>query len=151
MGLRYVSSNPAQGSYDSVSGTWTVGSLASLGSTTLTISALVVSPNPQTNVANVSHSDQYDTNLANNSANVTETPQLADLAVTKSVDNAAPRLGTNVTFTINLHNIGPDAATHVAVADLLPPGLSYVSALPSQGNYDPSTGTWTVPRTGAPK
>ena len=141
-GLTYLSSSPSQGTYDSASGLWTVGSVAT--SATLIISARVVSPNPLTNTAVVSHSDQFDPIAANNAGNVIETPQRADLALTKSVDNAAPRLGTNVTFTINLQNVGPDAATHVAVADLLPPGLSYVSALPTQGNYDSSTGIWTV-------
>jgi uncharacterized repeat protein (TIGR01451 family) len=79
-----------------------------------------VSPNPLTNSAAVSYSDQFDPIASNNTASVTETPQQADLDLSKNVDNASPRLGGQVTFTIVLANRGPDAASHVAVADLEP-------------------------------
>ena len=41
-----------------------------------------------------------------------------------------------MTFTVTLTNNGPDTATGVQVTDLLPAGLSFVSATPSQGSYD---------------
>jgi uncharacterized repeat protein (TIGR01451 family) len=50
-GLAFLSATPAQGSYDSGTGTWDVGSLAASGSTTLAITVLVVSGVAQTNVA----------------------------------------------------------------------------------------------------
>jgi uncharacterized repeat protein (TIGR01451 family) len=68
----------------------------------------------------------------------------ADLAVGKTVDNPAPVLTDTITYTITLSNTGPDDATSIQVTDLLPGGLSLVSAVPSQGTYDPVSGVWTV-------
>ena len=81
---------------------------------------------------------------ANNTASATETPQQADLALTKTVSNPTPNVGDPITFTVTLTNAGPDAATDVQVTDLLPAGLTFVSADPSQGTYDRATGVWTV-------
>ena len=41
-------------------------------------------------------------------------------------------------------NAGPNDATGVRVVDLLPAGLAFVSAAPSAGTYEPSTGTWAL-------
>jgi uncharacterized repeat protein (TIGR01451 family) len=72
-----------------------------------------------------------------------DTAQRADLGLTKTVDNAAPALGTNVTFTITVTNNGPNNATGVVVNDFLPDGLTYVSD-DGGGAYVPGTGLWTV-------
>jgi uncharacterized repeat protein (TIGR01451 family) len=78
-------------------------------------------------------------------ATATNTPTTAaDLALAKTVSNASPASGTNVTFTITLTNNGPNPATGVAVTDLLPAGLVLQGAAPSQGTYDAGTGVWTV-------
>src|SRR5262249_40793732 len=74
----------------------------------------------------------------------TETPQQADLALTKAVSNARPNVGDTITFTVTLTDKGPDPATNVQVTDLLPAGLTFVSAAPSQGSYDSATGLWAV-------
>src|SRR5262249_24361179 len=39
---------------------------------------------------------------------------------------------------------GPNDATNISLQDLLPAGMSFVSAAPSQGTYDPATGLWTI-------
>jgi uncharacterized repeat protein (TIGR01451 family) len=143
-GLTFVSATPSQGNYNSTTGVWTVGTVTTATPQTLTIQAAVVSPNPQTNTAAISHSDQFDPNAANNSASVTETPQQSDLALAKTVDNRSPSVGQTITFTITLSNAGPTTATNVTVQDLLPAGLTFVSATPSQGTYDSTTGVWTV-------
>jgi uncharacterized repeat protein (TIGR01451 family) len=143
-GLTFVSATPSQGSYDSSMGLWTVGTIAAGTSQTLGLQAQVVSPNAETNTATISRSDQFDPNTANNSASATETPQQADLALTKTVDNPAPFVGDAVTYTITLSNNGPDAATNVLLSDVLPAGLTFQSSTPSQGTYDSSTGVWTV-------
>ncbi|AWI24430.1 Ig-like domain-containing protein [Flavobacterium pallidum] len=67
-----------------------------------------------------------------------------DLAVTKSVNNPTPNVGSNVTFTITATNNGPGAATGVVVNDLLPSGYSLVSASPAIGSYNTGTGVWTI-------
>jgi uncharacterized repeat protein (TIGR01451 family) len=71
-------------------------------------------------------------------------PDDVDVDVLKDVDNATPAVGDTVTFTITVSNAGPDAATGVEVDDVLPAGLSFVSATPSQGSYDDATGIWDV-------
>ncbi len=68
----------------------------------------------------------------------------ADLGVTAAVDNARPIEGASVRYTITLTNAGPQAATGIQVTDLLPTGVTFVSATPSVGSYDSTTGLWTV-------
>jgi uncharacterized repeat protein (TIGR01451 family) len=143
-GLNFVGATPSQGTYNSTTGVWTVGTVTVATPQTLTIMALVTGPNPETNSADITHSDQFDPNTNNNMGSATITPQQADLAVSKSVDNATPNVGDTVTFTINVTDIGPNIATNVSVNDLLPAGLTFVAAAPSQGTYDNVSGVWTV-------
>jgi uncharacterized repeat protein (TIGR01451 family) len=143
-GLSFVSATPSQGTYTPATGSWNVGTIASGASTTLAIVATVVSPNAQTNTATIADSDQFDPNPANNTASATETPQQASLAMAKTVSNATPIVGGTITFTITLTNSGPNTATGVQVADVLPAGLTFVSATVSQGTYTPATGLWDV-------
>ncbi|MFC4820186.1 DUF6923 family protein [Dokdonella ginsengisoli] len=143
-GVSFASAVPSQGSYDSGSGVWIVGALANGASATLTITVHVDQAGPITNTATVTHQDQFDPNPTNNSSGTTINGQSADLAVTKTVDNAAPTVGEQVTFTITIHNNGPSDATNVVLTDQLPATLSFVSAAPSQGSYDPAGGLWTI-------
>jgi len=149
-GLQFVAALPSQGAYDAGTGIWTVGTVDTLFARTLQIQARVLppasgNPPPQTNTASVRTSDQYDSDPSNNTDSVTETPQYADLAVDKLVDNPNPNVGGQVTFTITVTNKGADAATGVALQDLLPAGLTFVSASAQAGtSYAPATGVWTV-------
>src|SRR2546423_146267 len=54
-------------------------------------------------------------------------PPQADLSITKtdSPDPVAP--GTNLTYTIQVANAGPDAAMAVSLMDTIPSGTSFVS------------------------
>ena len=94
----------------------------------------------KTNTATITSEDQPDTNLTNNTASATVTPQESDLELTKTVDDSTPAVGQNVNFTITVTNIGPSTATHVVTTDALPAGLTFVSDSATQGTYDPSTG-----------
>jgi uncharacterized repeat protein (TIGR01451 family) len=143
-GLSFVAATPSQGNYDNISGIWTIGAVSTAIPQTLQIQATVVSPTAQTNTASISHSDQFDPNSANNSDSATATPQRADLQLSKSVNNARPNVGDVITYTVTLTDKGPDSATNVQVTDVLPAGLSFVSAIPSQGGYDSASGVWTV-------
>jgi uncharacterized repeat protein (TIGR01451 family) len=143
-GLRFVSASPSQGTYDSATGVWTVGTVSTSASQTLTIIAQVLSPASVANVASISQSDQFDPVTANNTSAATVSPQQADLAVSKTVDNATPRLGDTVNFTVKLTDTGPSNATGVQVTDLLPTGLTFISSNPTQGSYNPATGLWNV-------
>jgi uncharacterized repeat protein (TIGR01451 family) len=86
-----------------------------------------------------------DGNSANNSATDTDTLQPnADLSISKTVDNATPGVGGNVTFTVTASNLGPSDAASVVVDDLLPAGLTFVTASASSGSYSNTTGLWTI-------
>ncbi|HEX3152354.1 MAG TPA: hypothetical protein VHR66_30050 [Gemmataceae bacterium] len=143
-GLSFVSATPSQGSYNSATGVWNAGTVAPAAAATLLIQARVDSPNTRNNTASIGRADQFDPNTANNSASAAETPLQADLALTKVVSDATPNVGDTITFTVTITNNGPDAATNVQVTDVLPPGLTYISGLRSQGGYDPATGIWSV-------
>ncbi len=68
----------------------------------------------------------------------------SDLKVEKTVSDSVLSCGKNLTYTIKLTNNGPLNAGSIVVADILPAGLMFVSASATQGNYDASTGKWTV-------
>ncbi len=144
-GLAFVSDTPSQGSYNPSTGVWNVGTIPDAGLPTLILSAQVVSAGAKINTAAIGHSDQPDPNPANNQASATITTQQADLQITKTVSNARPNVGDTIVFTVTLTDLGPGIATNVQVADLLPTGLTLVSAVPSQGTYDSATGVWSVP------
>ena len=74
-GLTYVSSTVSTGAYNPTTGNWTVGAIPSGSTYTLTLTATVTSPNPQTNTASITQSaSAVDPIPGNNSASVTETP-----------------------------------------------------------------------------
>ncbi|HVF57922.1 MAG TPA: SBBP repeat-containing protein [Pyrinomonadaceae bacterium] len=57
----------------------------------------------------------------------------ADLSLTKTDSPDPSTAGANLTYTIQVTNNGPDAATGVVVVDALPAGVSFVSANATQG------------------
>ena len=69
----------------------------------------------------------------------------ADLSLAKTVSNATPANGANVTYTLSLTNSAASNQTAAAtVNDMLPLGVTFVSAS-GYGTYDSGTGIWTVP------
>ncbi|MCO6489185.1 MAG: DUF11 domain-containing protein, partial [Phaeodactylibacter sp.] len=66
-----------------------------------------------------------------------------DLSLDKSVSEAAPITGSDVTFMLTLSNAGPDDAVNVMARDMLPGGFTYVSDN-SGGKYAALTGDWDV-------
>jgi uncharacterized repeat protein (TIGR01451 family) len=69
-----------------------------------------------------------------------------DLSLTKTVVQQPPYVtGQTLTYTITITNAaGLAQATGVTVRDVLPSGVSFTSATPSQGTFDNATGTWNV-------
>jgi uncharacterized repeat protein (TIGR01451 family) len=55
-------------------------------------------------------------------------PPAADLGIVKTASAAAVPVGSAVTYTLTVSNLGPDTATGVTVRDNLPPGVTFVSA-----------------------
>ena len=71
----------------------------------------------------------------------------ADLSITKTIDNATPRINETITFTITLTNSGPFETTGVQVRDMLPSGLIYDvsnSTIPPGTTYNTGTGIWDL-------
>ncbi|MEV0322669.1 LPXTG cell wall anchor domain-containing protein [Streptomyces sp. NPDC050658] len=141
-------SDDSSGAYNPTTGVWTVGALTSGASKSLVVTVTMDSTSAITNAVTEATSDATDPTPCNasnptNCASVTSTATGADLAVTKTVDNATPDYGSNVTFTLTVNNGGPKAATGVTVTDKLPSGLTYVSDN-GAGSYDSSSGVWTV-------
>lgn len=154
-GMTFVSSTPGGGTtYNSTTGVWTVASLNSGANVVLTITATTATVGAKTNTAEVTASDQFDGDSTpgnratvpgeDDTASATVTPNATDLAVTKTVDDASPDIGQNVTFTVTVSNTSATNATNVVLTDLLPAGLTFVSSTPSQGAYVSATGIWTI-------
>jgi uncharacterized repeat protein (TIGR01451 family) len=72
--LALVNASPSQGSYNTSTGVWVVGTLADGAHAVLTLEAQVVSRAPLTNTAAISAADQFDSNPGNNQASVTVVP-----------------------------------------------------------------------------
>jgi len=72
------------------------------------------------------------------------TANTVDLALAKRVNQPVASTGDTLRYTIDLTNNGPHVGTNIAVTDLLPIGLTLISATPDQGTYDGGTGIWNV-------
>jgi len=144
--LVFVSATPSVGTYDSVTGRWSIGSLTVNQSVTLQIVATVQTNTAVTNSATRTSMKQTDINPANDTASVTLNPvPTVDLAVTKSVDVQDVPVGDQVRFTIRVTNNGPSPASNVSLIDILPDALTFDPANSTgDGTYDPTTGIWTV-------
>jgi len=142
-GVTFVSAAPSQGT---CSGTTTVtcvlGTLASGGTATiaLTVTAPAI-PATISNTASVT-ATPFDPVVANNSSIVSTSVGTGTANV--SISKTAPVSvlpGATFTYTLTVSNAGPDAATNVTTTDVLPAGVTFVSAAPSQGTC---SGTTTV-------
>jgi uncharacterized repeat protein (TIGR01451 family)/gliding motility-associated-like protein len=150
-GFTYVSDDAA-GDYVSGTGVWTVGNILNGGSATLNITASVNAGGDYDNIAEITASDNLDSDSFVNNNDATEDDQdnanaspqaVSDLSLTKTVDNSTPNVGGTVVFTITVNNDGPSDATGVEVTDLLPNGYTYASD-DAAGAYVSANGLWTV-------
>ena len=70
---------------------------------------------------------------------------IADLGITKTVNNSTPYIGQSVTFTLTAKNWGPGNSLNTVVTDLLPTGFTYQSHTASTGTtYNGGTGVWEI-------
>lgn len=142
----------SQGGFNEGSGVWTIGTLENGANATLALEVTVDAgaaalSQPITNTTSNLVLDQSDGNNTNNAGSVGITVSDAlDLAVTKTVSNAAPDEGATLTYTITVTNNGPTQATNVALTDNLPNGVTRTStpANASVGSFNDGTGVWTV-------
>lgn len=146
-GVTYQSDSPTQGSYASGTGVWTVGTVPVGAPDTLLVTATVdggTAGQTITNTAQVTASDQEDTDAGNDSSSADITVVPVDLALTKTVDVAAPNEGEAVEFEIAIANNGPGDATGVQVTDVLPAGVTYQFDTATRGSYVAGSGIWTL-------
>ena len=145
-GLMFVSASPSQGAYFPATGEWVLPSLALDQEEELVLQTMVTLPGDITNLAVRTGGNEPDPNPGNDSGAATiNAAAAADVALQKTVDRPQPSVGETVTFTVTATNRGPSSATGVFVEDTLPPGLTLVTATPSQGTtYDAGTGAWTI-------
>ena len=110
-GVSYVSDSTDGVSFDSATGIWSVGDLASGDTVSLTIQALVVDTGELTNVAQIVAADQFDPDSTpgNDDGDQSEddednavlvVPEIIDLALTQEISSATADVGGPVTFTI---------------------------------------------------
>jgi uncharacterized repeat protein (TIGR01451 family) len=155
-GLTLVSATPQAGT-TFADGLWRIPNLSiATGSNTATltiVATVTASGTSITNTAAVVASDQADPDSTpdnnvgteDDQASVTLTvPGVADLELSKIVNNTTPDSGDQVTFTVTLTNRGPNPATNVQVRDVLPTGLTLVSATPQAGTTF-ADGLWQIP------
>jgi uncharacterized repeat protein (TIGR01451 family) len=111
----------------------------------ITVNVSQTAANSVTNTATVSGGGGNLLTSNDSASDPTTIVSSADLSLTKTVNNSAPTINANVTFTVTLSNAGATNATGVAAKDQLPAGLSFVSATPSAGtSYNSTSGVWTV-------
>ncbi|HKS26423.1 MAG TPA: Calx-beta domain-containing protein [Pyrinomonadaceae bacterium] len=128
----------------------TVSSLAAGESASFTLVGHIPSETPQgayfTNVATVTTS-MIDVNDENNSgtATVFVPTTNADLGVSKIADTDNVKEDSDVTYTIELRNSGPDAAVNASWEDTLPGDMTFVSLSQTSG----PTFSCTTPAVGA--
>ena len=143
--MTFISDDPSQGTYNNLTGVWTVGAVAAAATPTLTITATVNAPGQIVNTATVD-GDQFDPNLGNNTSSTSTDPQAADLSLLKTVNDPTPNVGEQITVHVTLSNAGPSTGDGRAGDQyLLPAGLSFVSRpLRAGGTYGEVSGLWDV-------
>lgn len=135
-GYTFVNATPSVGTYNPITGVWSVGNLVNAATAQLLVTAEVNLTG--TYLYNVSITGNQDEGiLANNNASSSVTPQNhADLSIIKTVDNMVPSsINDELTFTITVLNNGPSTSNSVVVNDVLPSGYNFISATPSQGSW----------------
>ena len=113
---------------------------ASLPAITLIVDVSNTAAPSVANTATVTNTN--DSNASNNQYTDTAAVNSADIRIAKTVSDDNPAEGDQVSFTITAENLGPSDVGGVAVTDVLPAGLTLVSASTTQGSY--ASGVWTV-------
>lgn len=151
-GFTYISDDSG-GMFNSINGLWNVGNLALASQSELNIVAQVNPTGEYTMNSEVVNATFFDADSTPNN-NVpaeddqdlqTVSPrQVADISITKTVNDMNPEVGDEVIFTIQIANDGPNDASGLIIKDELENGYQFVSALPSSGIYDEIAGSWDL-------
>ena len=125
-----VSFVAASGDCAEVGGTVTcnLSTLARGDNVTVTIVVTATAAGTITNTASVTSSVTDPSTGDNTVVESTTVSAVADLSLTKSESSDPVPLGNNLTYTLTVSNSGPSSATGVTLRDVLPEGVTFVSA-----------------------
>ena len=123
---------------------WVLDTLAAMESIELRLDVIVNSNVPEGSVLeNVAVANVQDLAFPQSNSVDLVINTLAELSITKEVDNDMPNVGDEVLYTLMVENEGPSDATNVRVHDMLPSGLRYIMDN-GVGSYNPNTGIWVI-------
>ncbi|MGO4911547.1 Ig-like domain-containing protein [Leeuwenhoekiella sp. W20_SRS_FM14] len=74
-----------------------------------------------------------------------EVSACSDMTISKTVNNLNPAIGEDIIYTIEVTNTGEVALRDVIVDESLPSGLEFLSFTASVGDYNNTTGMWSIP------
>ena len=164
-GLTAVIGNgvPSIGSYDPITGIWSIGDLANEATATLTLvgvsDTILASGFTSEIIASISAAtgDQVDPDTTTDDLEETifiqgteiiEIDFFADLVTVNTLTSgdSTPDVGEIVTFQIVVTNNGPDGAFETSLTSLLPDGITgnINNGGVTTGSYDSGTGVWDI-------
>lgn len=128
-----VTTSQGDGSFHGGQVTADLGTLEAGDSATLTVVVRANAPGQVVSTASIS-GDQIDPDSSNDSASVTVTVlPVVDVGIAIAATPSPVAFGQALVYTITATNQGPDAASAVTISDLLPTGVTFVSAVSSTG------------------
>ena len=110
--LVVVTSAIGDGSWNNGTNVWHIDSIDSNKAASLTLTVLVVEEGTVTNAV-VATAKENNTEVETNATNITAMG-LVDVAISLSVDNENPDIGSEVTITLTVRNNGPSLATYIS-------------------------------------
>jgi uncharacterized repeat protein (TIGR01451 family) len=147
-GITYSGNTTSQGSYDSATGVFDIGTLDVGASATLTLEGTVdvgQGGNMITNVTTAATGDQPDpSTVGDDLEEAVVVNDAADLVTVKTLisGDSTPMVGDTVTFQIVVANNGAAQATNVSLTDSIPAGFTLTGNTTTQGSY--VGGLWTI-------
>jgi uncharacterized repeat protein (TIGR01451 family) len=143
-GLSFESATPERGTYDPLTGLWTIGTLQA-GEEVRLVSALRVVRSGPSTVHVTRTGTEPDPNRANDTAAaVLNGPDAADVGVVIAADRRVMAAGETVSLVATATNAGPAAVPGVKVAVSLPAEMTLLAQAPGAGSFDAATGVWTI-------
>ena len=152
-GVTLTHNTPSQGSYDTGTGLWTVGSLTTGVTATLQLTATVdagtAGGEDIRNRAAVSAVHEKDSSAANDADVVSIHVPLVDISLAQAAIQVPPahapnaNEGDTLVFTVTVANALPDYASVIRISDTLPAGLTLVNASATAGSYTATI--WSIP------
>ncbi|MCL2115122.1 MAG: hypothetical protein FWH29_02750 [Methanobrevibacter sp.] len=144
--LVFINSSTTIGTYNNVTGLWSIPSLAIGESGILTMVVRINGTGNISNLANITNVTEFDLGNGTNTSNIDVTvPSTVNLTISKTSNvTGTVAVGDLVTYTITVTNHGPDNATGVNVTDKLVSSLLLLNAAANIGTYDSNAGVWTI-------